>query len=100
MLNLTSDIKSKIKEGEITKKELTDYLVRNHSVFDIVEDLASVLIENAQYDANMIILTPKQHQLLLSVLGKITRPLNTNLGRKPRTKKFIEARVVNTDKSV
>lgn len=100
MLELSKDIKNQLREGKITKKELVDHLVRNHSVFDIADELAVYLIESAQCEANMIILTPKQHQLLLKVMGKITRELHTDLGRKPKSEKRLKQREVNTDQSV
>ena len=100
-MDIDKNIKDRLEAGEISKKDLTEYLVRKHSVFEIAEIVAEHLIEDSLYKANEIILTPKQHQLLLNVLGKITRPLNTNLGRKPKTKKYLEAREgLNTNPSV
>ena len=80
------------RDGLVTVDEMKDHLVRNYSVFDLADELAGYLIEDSEFKRNQIILSPKQEQLFKLVLGKIVRPKNVDLGRKPKTEKYLSQR--------
>lgn len=82
-------LQDKLKSGTIKRSELTNYLVRNVSVYEIADELAGHIIEDALCENNMIILSQAQAQLLSHLLGKLVRPKRTDVGRKARTEKYI-----------
>ena len=87
-----NDFARRFRNGEVTRDELKEYLVRNYSVYDIADELAGFLIEDNEFKRNQIILSPKQEQIIKVVLSKIARPKNVELGRKPKTEKYLSQR--------
>lgn len=82
-------LQDKLKSGTIKRSELTNYLVRNVSVYAIADELAGNIIEDALCENNMIILSQAQYQLLSHLLGKLVRLKRTDVGRKAKTEKYI-----------
>ena len=86
------DLVTKLKNGTATNEEIVDYLAKNYSVFEIAKELADYLIEDYLCKGNQMILSPRQQQLFEVVLAKIMRPQRSDVGRKPRTDKYLRAR--------
>ena len=86
------DFYKKLLSGEVSSEQLKDHLIRNHSAYELADALCDYLIEELEFSKNKIVLTNKQTQLLEILLGKIARPVNEGLGRKPKTVKYLEAR--------
>ena len=89
------DIKNKemdrrLSENLVSPEELTEYLVKNHSVYEIANELAGYLIEDALYEANRIILTQAQDQLVERLWNKLVRLKRTDVGRKAKTEKYLK----------
>ena len=91
------DIKNKeldrrLSENLVSPEELTEYLVKNYSVFEIANELAGYMIEDRQYANNMIILSPVQDQLIERLFGKLVRLKYVDKGRKPKTDRYLKER--------
>lgn len=84
------EISVRLFNSEISPEELTEYLVKNHSVYEIASELAGYLIEDALYEANRIILTKSQDQLVERLFNKLVRLKYDDKGRKARSDKYIK----------
>ena len=83
------DISLRLQNLELSPEELTDYLVKNHSVYEIAKELAGYLIEETLYQENQVILTQNQAQLVERLFSKLVRMKRSDVGRKARTEKYI-----------
>lgn len=83
------DIATRLQNAEVSPEELTEYLVKNYSVYEIANELAGYLIEDALYEANRIILTQAQDQLVERLWNKLVRLKRTDVGRKAKTEKYL-----------
>ena len=88
-MELRKEISTRLSESTISPEELTEYLVKNHSGFEIANELAGYLIEDALYDANRIILTQAQDQLVERLFNKLVRLKRSDVGRKAKTEKYL-----------
>ena len=86
------DFYKKLLNDEVSPEQLKEYLVRNYSAYDMADALADYVIEEVECSKNQIILTTKQSQIIELLLGRIVREKHTGLGRKPKTKKYLDAR--------
>lgn len=86
------DFEKRLRSDEVSPEELKDHLVRNYTAFELADALADYLIEENVCEQNKVILSAKQSQILEILLGKLIREKHTGLGRKPKTKKYLEAR--------
>ena len=82
----------RLDDNQVSPEELTDYLVRNYSVYELATELAGYLIEDRLYANNMIILSPQQDQLLERLFNKLMRLKHLDKGRKPKTEKYLKQR--------
>ena len=86
------DFEKRLRADEVSPEELKEHLVRNYTAFELADALADYLIEENACEQNKIILSTKQSQILEILLGKLIREKHTGLGRKPKSKKYLEAR--------
>jgi len=77
---------------ETSPEEIKEHLIRNYSVYDLADALTDTIIQDIEFDKNTIILSNKQSQLLEILLSRLIREKHTGLGRKPKSKKYLEAR--------
>ena len=82
----------KLRAGEVSPEQLKEHLVRYYSAFDLADALADYLIEENECVKNQIVLTAKQSQIIELLLSRIVREKHTGLGRKPKSKKYLDAR--------
>lgn len=92
MLKNFDEFAKRFRDGEVTKDELKEHLVRNYSVYDIADELANFLIEDNEFKRNQVILSPKQVQLIEVLFKKLAREKYTDKGRKPKTDKYLSQR--------
>lgn len=83
------DIARRLLESTISPEELTEHLVKNYSVYEIANELAGYLIEDSLYEANRIILTQAQDQLVERLFNKLVRMKRSDVGRKAKTEKYL-----------
>lgn len=83
------DIARRLLESTISPEELTEHLVKNYSVYEIANELAGYLIEDSLYEANRIILTQAQDQLVERLFNKLVRLKRSDVGRKAKTEKYL-----------
>lgn len=82
----------RLDDNQVSPEELTEYLVRNYSVYELANELAGYVIEDRQYENNMIILSPVQDQLLERLFNKLIRLKHLDKGRKAKTEKYLRQR--------
>lgn len=86
------NIDRQLDENLVSPEKLSEYLVRNYSVYELASELAGYIIEDRQYANNMIILSPQQDQLLERLMNKLIRLKHLDKGRKPKTEKYLKQR--------
>lgn len=78
--------------NEISPEEIKEHLVRNYSAYELADSLADYLIEDVECSRNQIVISAKQSQIIELLLSRIIREKHTGLGRKPKTKKYLDQR--------
>ena len=86
------EIDKQLDDNLISPEQLSEYLVRNYSVYELASELAGYIIEDRQYANNMIILSPVQDQLLERLFNKLVRLKHLDKGRKAKTEKYLKQR--------
>lgn len=82
----------RLDDNLVSPEELTEYLVRNYSVYELANELAGYIIEDKQYANNRIILSPVQDQLVERLFNKLVRLKYVDKGRKPKTDRYLKER--------
>ncbi len=77
---------------EVSQEEIKEHLIRNYSVYDLADALVDTIVQDIECSRNQIIISAKQSQIIEALLGRIIREKHTGLGRKPKTKKYLDAR--------